>query len=63
MGVRFLGEEDPLEDQMATYRSTLARIIRGTSRAGYSPWGHRELDTTDATEHACAQSYSRIFLI
>ena len=58
MGVRFLGEEDPLEDQMATYRSTLAGIIRGASHAGYSPWGHRELDTTDATEHACTQSYS-----
>ena len=20
---------------------------------GYSPWGHKELDTTEATEHAC----------
>ena len=24
------------------------------SLAGYSPWGHKELDTTEATEHACS---------
>ena len=23
---------------------------------GYSPWGHKELDKTEVTEHACAQT-------
>ena len=25
------------------------------SLAGYSPWGHKESDTTEATEHACTR--------
>ena len=25
------------------------------SLMGYSPWGHKESDTTEATEHACMQ--------
>ena len=30
------------------------------SLVGYSPWGHKELDTTGATEHACTiYRYSR----
>ena len=33
---------------MATHSSILAREIRGqTSLAGYSPWGLKELDTTE----------------
>ena len=23
------------------------------SLVGYSPWGHKELDTTEVTQHAC----------
>ena len=23
---------------------------------GYSPWGHKELDTTEATEYTCTES-------
>jgi len=28
------------------------------SLAGYSPWGHNELDTTKATEHACTHAWT-----
>ena len=49
--VRCLGQEDPLEEGMATHSSILARRIpidRGAWR-GYSPWGPKESDTTEAT--------------
>ena len=46
--VRSLGREDPLEEGMATYSSALAWRIPWTGAWwGYSPWGHRELDTTE----------------
>ena len=42
------GQEDPLEKEMATHSSTLAWKIHGwRSLAGYSPWGLKELDTTE----------------
>ena len=45
--VRLLGQEDPLEQEMATHSSILAwRIPWQRSLAGYSPWGRKELDTT-----------------
>ena len=28
------------------------------SLVGYSPWGHKESDTTEATQHACTGSKS-----
>ena len=48
--VQSLGWEDPLEEGMATH----TRILPGESRGqrsleGYSPWGHKESDTTEAT--------------
>ena len=47
-----LGQEDPLEEEMATHSSVLAWKIHGQwSLAGSSPWGHRESGTTLATEH------------
>ena len=51
--VQSLGWEDLLEEGMAFHSSVLAwRESHGQrSLAGYSPWGHRELDTTEATEH------------
>ena len=53
MRVRSLGWEVPLEKEMATHSSILAWEIPWTrSLAGYSPWGHKELNTTEATEHA-----------
>ena len=53
MQVQFLGWEVPLEKKMTTRCSILAWEIPWTrSLAGYSPWGHKELYTTEATEHA-----------
>ena len=43
-----MGQEDPLEDEMATHSSILARKFPGQkSLAGYNPWGHKALDMTD----------------
>ena len=40
--------EDPLEEGMATHSSILAWRIPWTEEPGvYSPWGHKELDTTE----------------
>ena len=44
--VQSLGQENPLEKGMATHASTLAWRIR-CSLAGYRPWSHKELDTTE----------------
>ena len=47
--VRSLGWEDPLEKEMATHFCILAWEILCTEEPGelYSPWGCRELDTTE----------------
>ena len=51
--VRYLGREDPLEEEMATHSSTLAwKIHAQRSQTGYSPWGRRESDTTELHKHA-----------
>ena len=42
--VRPLGWEDQLEKEMATYSSIVAWRIPWTK---YSPWGHKESDTTE----------------
>ena len=49
--VQSLGREDPLEEGVATHSSIFAWRIPWTEErlAGYSPWGHKELDTTEAT--------------
>ena len=50
--IRFLGWEDPMEESMATHSSILAwRIPK--DRGAYSPWGLKELDTTEQlrTQH------------
>ena len=45
--VQSLGQEDPLEKEMATHSSILAWESHGQKNlAGYSPWGHNGLDTT-----------------
>ena len=42
--VRFLGWEDPLEKEMATYSIFLPGKFHGQrSLAGYSPWGHKRV--------------------
>ena len=46
--VQYLGQEDLLEKEMATHSSILAWKFHGwRSLAGYSPWGRKELDTTE----------------
>ena len=48
MRVQSLGQKDPLKKEMANYSSILAWEIHGQrSLVGYSPWGHKELDTTE----------------
>ena len=45
---RSLGQEYPLEKGMATHSSILAWRIPWTEELGdYSPWGCKELDTTE----------------
>ena len=41
MQVRSLGQEDPLEKEMATHSSNLAWKISWTEESGVSPWGCR----------------------
>ena len=51
--LRSLGWEDPLEEEMATCSSILTwKIPLTVGLVGYSPWGRKELDTT---EHAYMQ--------
>ena len=43
-----MGQEDPLEEEMATHSSILAwRIPQTEEPSGYSPWSCKELDTTE----------------
>ena len=49
-GVRSLGQEDPLEEGMLPTPVFLPGEFHGQrSLVGYSPWGCKELDTTEAT--------------
>ena len=52
MKVQSLGQEDPLEEGMATHSSILAWRIPRTEALGYSPQGCKGLDMTEATTHA-----------
>ena len=46
--VRSLGQEDPLEKEIAIHSSTIAWKIHGQrSLVGYSPWGRKESDMTE----------------
>ena len=46
MQVQSLGLDNPLEEEMATYASILARTIPWTEEPG-GLWGHKELGTTE----------------
>ena len=49
-----LGWEDPLEEGTAIHSSIRAWRIPWTEEpGGYGPWGFRESDMTEVTEHAC----------
>ena len=47
--IQSLGQEVPLEKEMATHSSILAWKIPWTEEPGrlYSPWGRKESDTTE----------------
>ena len=46
--VQSMGQEGPLEKGMATTPEFLPGEFHGPrSLASYSPWGHKELDTTE----------------
>ena len=46
--VQSLGQENPLEKEMATTPVLLPKKFHGQrSLVGYSPWGHKESDTTE----------------
>ena len=52
-----MGGEGPLEKKMTTHSSILAwEIPPRRSLAGYSPWGRKELDTT---EHKTTVTWTR----
>ena len=46
--VQYLGQEESLEEGMATHSSMLSwRIPWTEDLADYSPWGQKELDVTE----------------
>ena len=51
--VRSLGQEDPLEQEMATHSSVLAGRFHGQrSLEGYRPWGRRVGHSCTSGSHA-----------
>ena len=52
MLLQSLGQEDPLEEGMATHSSIPIWRILLTEEPDCSLVGHKELDTTEATDHA-----------
>ena len=46
MRVQSLGQEDPLQEGMATHSSIAWRIPWTEELVGCSPWSRKELDTT-----------------
>ena len=65
-GVRSLGWEDPLEEGMQPTLVFLPGEAHGQwSLAGYSPWGHKELDMTEwlnTAQHTLLLSLLNTFL-
>ena len=54
--VSSLGWDDPLQEVLATHSSIFAwRIPWTEDLAGYSPWGHKEPDTTETMQHTQRQ--------
>ena len=46
--VQSIGQEDPLEEEMATHSNNLPGEFHGQRNlAGYSPWDYKESDTTE----------------
>ena len=54
--VQFLGQEVPLEKEIATHSSILAwRIPWTEERGGLQPWGGKESDMTEQLTHTCGK--------
>ena len=52
-----LGQQDPVEEEMATHSVFLPGKSHGQrSLVGYSPWGHKELDMTYQLNNKKTQS-------
>ena len=48
-----LGQKDPLEEDMTSHPVILPGESHGQrSLVGFSPWGHKESDTTERLTHA-----------
>ena len=61
MWVQSLGQEDHLDKGMATHSSILAQRIPWIEEpGGYSPWGQKESDITEATQHPHMQHLAMI---
>ena len=57
--VQLLDQEDPLEEEMATYSSILAWRIPWTEKlAGLQSMGHKELDTTEHVTPPQAEEFA-----
>ena len=60
MWVRSLGQEDPLEEGIATHSSILAcETYAQRSLAGCGPWSHKESDTTKHISQATSKGGTR----
>ena len=60
--VQSLGWEDPLEEGMATHSSScLENPHAQRSLTGYSPRGHKELDTTERPSTHTKKAELRLF--
>ena len=60
MQIRSLGQEDPLEEGMATHSSSLARKIPWTeSLVDSGSWGRKKSDITEVTGHSKTQKLTQ----
>ena len=51
MQVQTLGGEDPLKEERAIHSCIVWEVPWMRSLVGYSPWGHKESDTTGHMAH------------
>ena len=59
--VGFLGQEDPLEKEIATVSHILAWEIPWTEEpGGYSPWGHKRIGHDLATKQQYTKAQSLV---
>ena len=56
--VQSLGQEDPLEKEMATHSSIWPREFQGL----YSPWGHKESEMTEQLSLHILNNYEQKYV-